>query len=342
MIKFGIIGCGYVAQRHAKHVSNHPGAELIGGFDIDTSKSTKLMSQYDGIAYATLEALLNDDQIDIVSVCTPNGDHHLTAIEVLKARKHVLVEKPMAIKKSYAEGMVKLSLEVNKSLFVVKQNRFNPPVQELKKLLVNDELGEIYTVIVNCFWNRNADYYNNSTWKGSKDLDGGTLYTQFSHFIDIVYYLFGDMKILHAVGKNMNHGSLIDFEDTGIVSFHLPEHDAIGSLNYTTSCYEKNMEGSITIMAEHGTIKIGGKYLNMVDYQRGRSTWFRELPQSNPANDYGYYEGSMSNHDLIIQNVVATLNGEERIMTNAYEGLKVVEIIENMYQHIKEHSLASN
>jgi hypothetical protein len=135
--------------------------------------------------------------------------------------------------------------------------------------------------------------------------------------------------------QNSNHGDLIEFEDTGIVSFRLKKTGALGSLNYTTSCYQKNMEGSITIFAENATIKVGGKYLNTIDYQETNGFDITDLPSSNPANDYGYYEGSMSNHDLIINNVIRALNGEEKIMTNAYEGLKVVEIIEEMYQKSK-------
>ena len=173
-------------------------------------------------------------------------------------------------------------------------------------------------------------------------MDGGTLFTQFSHFIDILYYLFGDIRIVHGLTRNSNHGDLIDFEDTGTFLFEMKKGNGIGSFNYTTSCYQSNMEGSITIFAENATIKIGGKYLNTIDYQATNGFDITDLPTSSPANNYGYYEGSMSNHDKIIHNVINALKGREKIMTNAYEGLKVVEVIDNMYAVAKQNRLITN
>ncbi len=330
-INFAVIGCGYVSQRHAKHIMAHPGANLIGGYDIKMEKTRHFAKVHKVKEYISLQELLADPSIDIVNVCTPNGTHHEIAVQALEAGKHALVEKPMAIKKVYCEEMINAALDNNKELFIVKQNRFNPPVQAVKNLMQQKKIGEIYSIVVDCFWNRNEQYYLNSDWKGTKDLDGGTLYTQFSHFIDIIYYLFGDIEIVSAITKNVNHGDLIEFEDTGMALFKIKKNQALGSLNYTSSCYKQNMEGSITIFGEHATIKIGGKYLNTIDYQVTNGFDIKDLPVSNPANNYGYYQGSMSNHDKIIHNVVRTLNGKEKIMTNAYEGLKVVEIIENIY-----------
>ncbi len=194
------------------------------------------------------------------------------------------------------------------------------------------KMGKIYSISINCYWNRNENYYRQSDWKGKKALDGGTLFTQFSHFIDVVYYLFGDMKVLYAQLANVGHQGLIEFEDTGVVSFILNEYNAPGVLHYTTSAFKKNMEGSITIFAEYATIKIGGKYLNTIDYQVTDGFDIRDIPVSGSANQYGDYEGSMSNHDQVIDNVIKSLQGVGEIMTNAYDGLKSVEIIENIYQ----------
>lgn len=285
----------------------------------------------DSIAYDSLDELLKDEMIDIVSVCTPNYSHAEIVIAALKADKHVLVEKPMAIKKADCESMIHMALKKRKNLFVVKQNRFNPPVQAVKQLIDQGKLGRILSVSINCYWNRNEKYYASSDWKGIKALDGGTLFTQFSHFIDVVYYLFGDMEILHAQLANMDHQGLIEFEDTGVASFILTEHLAPGVLHYTTCAYYQNMEGSITIFAENATIKIGGKYLNTIDYQFTDSFDISLQGESGAPNNYGDYEGSMSNHDKVIDNVIRSLNGTGEIMTNAYDGLKTVEIIENIY-----------
>lgn len=338
MIRFGLIGYGKIGERHVHHIIAHPEATLVGVYDIKADRLNYFRNQYkDSKTYDSLQAILKDEDIDIISICTPNSTHSDIAIAAMTAGKHVLVEKPMAIRKKDCEGMIHIALKTGKSLFVVKQNRFNPPVQAVKKLIDENKLGKIYSVAVNCFWNRSEWYYKQSDWKGKKVFDGGTLYTQFSHFIDIIYYLLGDISILHAQLANVSHRNLIEFEDTGIVSFRLKDSGAPGVLHYTTSAYQKNMEGSITILAEHATIKIGGQYLNTIDYQSTNGFDIVDLPKGGPANKYGDYEGSMSNHDLVIDNVIRSLQGHEEIMTNAYDGLKTVEIIENIYLKANEH-----
>ncbi len=333
MITFGLIGFGKIGERHADHIMAHPEARLHSVFDIKADRLNLFRNKYKGIQpYDSLKGILADPEIDIVSICTPNASHAEIAIAAMKAGKHVLVEKPMAISKVDCEGMIHIALKTGKSLFVVKQNRFNPPVQAVKELLDAGRLGRIYSVAVNCYWNRSEWYYKSSDWKGKKAIDGGTLYTQFSHFVDVIYYLLGDMQILHAQMANVSHRGLIEFEDTGVVSFLLKESNAPGVLHYTTSAYQKNMEGSITLFAENATIKIGGKYLNIIEYQATSGFDIGDLPRGAAANNYGDYEGSMSNHDQVIDNVIQTLQGKMEIMTNAYDGLKTVEIIENIYQ----------
>ncbi len=338
MISFALIGYGKIGERHAEHIAALAGAVFHGVFDIKSERNELAHTSYPEVKiYSSLAELLNDPAINIVSICSPNGTHAAIAIEAMKAGKHVLVEKPMAIKKSDCEKMIHESLQSGRSLFVVKQNRFNPPVQALKQLLIKDKLGEIYSVAVNCYWNRNESYYKASDWKGKKNMDGGTLFTQFSHFIDVLYYLLGDLQIIHAQMANVSHQGLIDFEDTGVVSFQMKESGAPGVLHYTTSAYQQNMEGSITVFAERATIKIGGQYLNTIDYQMTDGFDIEELPHDSKPNDYGTYKGSMSNHDKVIENVVQCLEGKVEIMTNAYDGLKTVEIIENIYQIAHVH-----
>ena len=333
MISFVIIGFGKIGERHALHISAHEDAYLRGSFDIKPERNDFFKSQYpDATVYASLDVALKDETVDIISVCTPNYTHAEIVIEALQAGKHVLVEKPMAIRKVDCENMIHMALKTGKNLFVVKQNRFNPPVQAVKQLIEHKKLGRILSVAVNCYWNRSENYYRSSDWKGIKEKDGGTLFTQFSHFIDVVYYLFGDMQILHAQLANVNHQGMIEFEDTGVVSFLLSEHNAPGVMHYTTASFQKNMEGSITVFAERATIKIGGKYLNAIEYQVTDGFDIENIQESSPANNYGDYEGSMSNHDKVIDNVIRSLQGRGEIMTNAYDGLKTVEIIENIYQ----------
>jgi predicted dehydrogenase len=333
MTVFGLIGYGKIGERHAEHITAHPDASLAGAFDIKPERMKIFSDRFREMkSYRSMDDLIHDEDVNIVSVCTPNYNHAEITIAALQAGKHVLVEKPMAIRKVDCEAMIHASLKTGKSLFVVKQNRFNPPVQAVKQLMDQKKLGRIYSIAVQCYWNRSGNYYKESDWKGKKELDGGTLFTQFSHFIDVVYYLFGDMQIIHAGLANVNHQGLIDFEDTGIVTFMLNDHKAPGVMHYTTSAFKQNMEGSITIFAEHATIKIGGKYLNAIDYQVTDGFDIKDLPTSGNPNQYGDYEGSMSNHDKVIDNVIQSLHGKGEIMTNAYDGLKSVEIIEHIYQ----------
>lgn len=333
-IRFGILGCGYIAARHARHIMAHPRAELKSAFDIYPEKSRQFCSEFKIMPVSNPEDFLHSPDIDIINICTPNGTHHKLTIEALNAGKHVLVEKPMALNTKDCEEMIKAAETNNRELFVVKQNRFNPPVQEIKKLIEQGKLGKIYMVTVNCFWNRNEEYYKNSDWKGKKELDGGALFTQFSHFIDIFYYLFGDIRDIRGIIANEGHKNQIEFEDSGCYTFQF-NSGALGSLSFTTASYKQNMEGSITIFAENATIKIGGKYLNTIEYQKTNGFDINGTATAGLPNHYGYYEGSMSNHDKVIHNVVETLNKRETIMTNAREGMKVVEMIEKFYSSAK-------
>lgn len=328
-IKFGLLGAGYIANRHAEHITAHEGAEVTAVYDIQPERAQALAEKWGAKSYTSAEEFFAAST-DIISVCTPNGLHAEGAIDAMKAGKHALVEKPMALTTAECEQMIDISMKTDRKLFVVKQNRYNPPVQALKKLIDENKLGKILAVQVNCFWNRNEKYYLNSDWKGTARLDGGTLFTQFSHFVDIFYYLFGDIEQIRGVTDNVSHAQLIDFEDTGFFSFRFRQ-GALGSFNYTTSSYQQNMEGSITVFAEKATIKAGGQYLNTIDYQKTEGFDIADLPQSGKANDYGYYQGSMSNHDKVIHNVVEALHGRAPIMTNAFEGMKVVDIICRMY-----------
>ena len=224
---------------------------------------------------------------------------------------------------------MKKQKKAGKLLFIVKQNRFNPPVVAIKKILDEKKLGKIYSIQLNCFWNRDPKYYKNS-WKGTKALDGGTLFTQFSHFIDLLYWMFGDVKQVKGFSKNYAHQGCIEFEDTGVVILEF-KNGIIGTINYTVNSFQKNMEGSLTIFGENGTIKIGGQYLNELEYQQIKDHTITHLPAGNKANEYGFYQGSMSNHDKVYQNVVDVINNNAQMAASSHDGLKTVEIIEKIY-----------
>ncbi|MFY8005316.1 MAG: Gfo/Idh/MocA family protein, partial [Chitinophagaceae bacterium] len=216
-------------------------------------------------------------------------------------------------------------------LMVVKQNRFNPPVQWVKQLLNEGKLGTIFAAQINGFWNRNATYYNDD-WHGTHQLDGGTLFTQFSHFIDVICWFLGKPEVLNAFTGNFTHTGLIEFEDTGMVQLQFP-NGALGSLQYTVSAFEQNMEGSITLFGTKGTVKIGGAYLNEITYCHIKEVELPQLPKGNEANQYsGGIQGSMNNHHQVYKNFVAALNGEEELVTTVKEALDTVTLIEAIYE----------
>ncbi len=334
-IKFAIVGCGRIAQRHAEHIKNTAGCLLIACCDIVENKANELAEKYGATSHVSIDEMLINTDIDIISICSPNGLHAEHSVKGLHSGKHVLCEKPMALSSSDCGEMIQAAEKANKRLFIIKQNRYNPPVKAVKELISNGKLGQIYNIQLNCFWNRNEDYYKNS-WKGTKELDGGTLFTQFSHFIDLLFYLNGDIKEIKAFGENFDHKNIIEFEDTGVVALKF-KNGALGTINYTVNSFGKNMEGSLTIFAQKGTVKIGGQYLNELDYfEVADMEKPPELEKGNKANNYGQYQGSMSNHDKVYQNVVQVLKHNASITTNMFEGLKTIEIIENIYEQIHE------
>jgi UDP-N-acetyl-2-amino-2-deoxyglucuronate dehydrogenase len=323
---FILIGCGRIAHRHAEQICKL--GKLTAVCDINAQKANDFALKYNTKAYYSIEDLLvNEPNMDVAAICTPNGLHTQHSILCLQKGINVLCEKPLSILVADAKLMIETALANHKKLFVVKQNRYNPPITFLKNLIQENKLGKIYSFQINCFWNRPDSYYKD--WKGTKTLDGGTLFTQFSHFIDLLYWLLGDVEQVKASIQNFAHPS-IQFEDTGIVLFTM-QSGVLGTLNYTVNSHHQNMEGSITIFAEKGTYKAGGQYLNELEYFNVEGMQTPELPKGNMANGYGFYQGSMSNHDLVYTNLLLALQNPAHEFASAADGLKTVEIIEKIY-----------
>src|ERR1044072_8081 len=197
-------------------------------------------------------------------IATPNGLHAQHAIVCLQHNIHVVIEKPMALTTADAEKIISTANEYQKQVFVVKQNRYSPPVKLLKQIVEDNILGDIFFVQLNCFWNRDERYYTKNNWHGTEAMDGGTLFTQFSHFIDIFYWLFGDIKNIKSKFESFSHKQLTAFEESGIVTFAFGKK-SIGCFHFSTAVWDKNFESSITVIAENGTIKIGGQYMDVVE-----------------------------------------------------------------------------
>lgn len=331
-VKFAVIGCGHIGKRHAEMIKRNPEAELVALCDVLPADKVNT-AQFGVPLYVTLaEMFAAHPEIEVVNIATPNGFHCVHALEALEARKHVVIEKPLALKKSDAEKVIFKALQVHRQVFAVMQNRYSPPSVWVKKMVESGTLGKIYLVQLNCYWNRDDRYYKPDSWHGNKDLDGGTLFTQFSHFIDILYWLFGDIQNIKSRFYDFNHEALTDFEDSGIVTFDFLNGGS-GVLNFSTAVWDKNLESSMIIIAEKGAVKIGGQYMDKVEYCHVQDYDMPELAPTNPGNDYGAYKGSAQNHNFVIENVVDVLHNRATITTNALEGLKVVEIIERIYKY---------
>lgn len=330
MIKFAVIGQGHIGKRHAEMIRLNPDSQLVAVCDVLDKDQIGLTDIKEEFFTSYEELLASNLDIDVINICTPNGFHSEYAIKALQAKKHVVLEKPIALTKIDAESILFKSLEMSRHVFCVMQNRYSPPSVWLKEIIDNKTLGDIFTVKLDCYWNRDDRYYKKGNWHGDAKLDGGTLFTQFSHFVDIMYWLFGDIQNIRGNFADFSHKDLTDFEDSGVVTFDFI-NGGMGSLNYSTAVWDKNLESSITILGSKGTVKVAGQYMNEVSYCHIKDYVMPELAPSNPPNDYGLYKGSAQNHHYVIENVVEKLKDKGTITTNVLEGLKVVDIIERIY-----------
>ncbi|HRH70401.1 MAG TPA: Gfo/Idh/MocA family oxidoreductase [Flavobacteriales bacterium] len=334
-IRFAVVGCGHIGKRHAEMISRHPESELVAVCDV-RSREEAGATAFDVPYFQDMRTMLVEvPGIDVVNVCTPNGLHAEQCVMALENRKHVVCEKPLALSKAACEAVIYKALQMHRTVFGVMQNRYSPPSQWIKSVVDGGLLGDIHLVQLNCYWNRDERYYKQGGWKGTAALDGGTLFTQFSHFIDIMYWLFGDITDIQGKFADFAHKDLTAFEDSGLVTFRFLD-GGMGSINYSTAVWDKNLESSMTIIGSKGSVKIGGQYMDKVEYCHVKDYTMPELAPTNPANDYGAYKGSANNHGFIIENVVDTLKGRNTMTTNALEGLKVVEIIERIYKERDE------
>ncbi len=326
-IRFALIGAGHIGRRHAQQMARC--GQLIAIADPVAEKAAGLALEFNSRAYPSLEAVLADGPPDVVAICTPNYLHAKQSMQALNAGCHVLCEKPMCLHREDAEGMIKAAREAGKHLFVVKQNRFNPPVQFLLEMLREGHLGKIHSFQINAVWNRPASYYRDSDWHGKKNSDGGILFTQFSHFIDLLYWLLGEVEEVRTFRDNFGLQGIVEGEDTGVAVLRM-KNGAIGSLYYTVDAYNKNMEGSFALLGQRGTVKIGGQYLNQLEYFCVEGMESPTLPTARPANEYGFYQGSMSNHDKVYDELMKALRMEPFDLASAREAAQTVILIEQI------------
>ena len=249
MIKTAIIGCGNIGRRHIAAIDDNQDLSIVGVYDDNATAAEKQVEVYksDFLSYNSFEQAIGDSKVDLVSICTPHHMHKDQTIAALEAGKHVLVEKPMALNTRDARDMIAVAEAKSRHLYVMKQNRFNVPITLTKEVLDTGKLGKVFMVQCNVYWNRNPEYYSNSDWRGNRSSEGGALFTQASHFIDLLIWWFGDLVEASAIIDTKMQD--IEIEDCGNAVFGF-ESGVQGSLTWTTCVYNKNYEGSITIIGE--------------------------------------------------------------------------------------------
>lgn len=329
-MRFAVVGCGNIGLRHLAVIDALEGATLAGLCDVDPARREKYSEMYRGIpAYGSIEEMLADSDAHVIDVCTPHYLHAEHALAAIGRGRHALVEKPMALAVADADRMIAAAGEAGVLLMVVKQNRYNLPVALLREAFERQRLGSILMTHCSVIWNRYPGYYAQSPWLGRRRFEGGALYTQVSHFIDLLIWFCGD--VVEAGGTVATKTHDIEIEDCGSAWLRFSS-GAMGTLLWTTSAYNHNAEGSITVIGERGTVKIGGPYLNRIEY------WDVEgfpLPADiewvDRPNTYSKYQGSSSNHDKVLRDVVRRVNREDFRVVSGEEGRKTVQAIERIY-----------
>lgn len=332
-IRFALVGCGRISKNHFDSIAQlAEEAELTDVCDIDPVALQKAVECTGARGYSDISAMLQETHADCVILTTPSGLHPSQAIEVARSGRHVLSEKPMATKWEDGLRMVRACEDAGVRLFVVKQNRKNATLQLLKQAVVAKRFGQIYIVTLNVFWQRpQVGYYDQSKWRGTWDLDGGAFMNQASHYVDLLEWLIGPIDSLHAYTATLARD--IEAEDTGVLSVKW-RNGALGSLNCTMLTYPKNLEGSITILGEKGTVRVGGVAVNEI--QEWQFADVHPDDEKIKAANYATTSVYGLGHPLYYDNVVKTLRGEDHADVDGREGLKTLEVLIATYRSARD------
>ena len=330
-LKFAVIGCGNIGKRHIAELKRNPDVCIVSLCDTDMGKIPE--HEHTGIQlYKDYLTMLHETDAEVVSICTPHNLHAEMAVATADAGKHVLVEKPMALSSADCLQMIRAAENNRVHLNVVMQNRYNKPVLHAQRAIQDNWLGKIYLFQCNVLWSRNESYYRDSEWRGKKSSEGGALFTQASHFVDMMCWLFGSVVSANPLVTTRSHH--IEFEDCGAASLKF-DSGVIGTCLWTTCVHGGNFEGSLTIIGEKGTIRIGGQYLNKMEYWDVQDHPLTTIENAvDKQNEYGSYSGSSSNHHIVFEQFVARIKDRDSNIVSGLEGMKTVEAIEKIYNSI--------
>jgi UDP-N-acetyl-2-amino-2-deoxyglucuronate dehydrogenase len=322
-IRFALVGCGRISANHFDAIAKHADrAELVAVCDIDPKALEAAEARTGAPGFRSLDDLLAGSDPDVVILSTPSGLHAEQAVRVASAGRHVMTEKPMATRWRDGKRMVAACDQAGVHLFVVKQNRRNATLQLLKRAVSRGRFGRIYMVNINVFWNRPQSYYDSAGWRGTWEFDGGAFMNQASHYVDLLDWLIGPVESVQAYTATLERN--IQVEDTGVVSIRW-RTGALGSMNVTMLTYPRNFEGSITIIGEKGTVRVGGMAVNRIDHWE-----FAEPDADDELVQQASYETTSVygfGHPGYYDNVIKSLRGEAAPDTDGREGLQSLEIL---------------
>lgn len=334
---FAIIGAGNIGSKYAKIIRSLPDAELIAAVDVDFNKRKNI---HELIPFFTSldDFLASKIPVELVCICTPNGYHPEHTIRCLSAGYHVICEKPVALSSADVAMMLEAERHSGKHVFAVMQNRYSPVAMWLKKILGEKRLGDIRYIQINCFWNRNKKYYKESPWRATSQLAGGPLYTQFSHFIDLMIWLCGFPIEISAEVFNLNPQVETEFEDSGNISFRL-ENGGRGTFNYSNAAWGTNIESSLTIIGSKGNVKVGGQYMEKLDFiQVEDNINLPVFEEVTLANNYEFYRGSADKHDVFLKRVIDCIKTGKKPEIDLEDEFHVIQFIEQALAYSQSKS----
>ena len=326
-VRFALVGCGRIAQSHFDAFGKHQNrAELVAVCDVDPAALARAVARTKARGFGSLTEMLRDTNADCVVLATPSGLHPGQTIEIASAGFHVMTEKPMATRWHDGLAMVKACDEAGVHLFVVKQNRRNATLQLLKRAIDADRFGRIFMVTINVFWTRPQSYYDGAAWRGTWEFDGGAFMNQASHYVDLLDWLIGPVESVQAYTATL--ARRIQVEDSGVAAIRW-RSGAMGSINVTMLTFPKNLEGSITIIGEKGTVRVSGVAVNEIEHWE-----FAEPHEDDDKVRAASYETTSVygyGHPLYYDNVIRALRGEAEPETDGREGLRSLELLIAMY-----------
>jgi UDP-N-acetyl-2-amino-2-deoxyglucuronate dehydrogenase len=329
-VNFAIIGCGRIFSKHASAISDLENAKLVAVCDVVEEKAKKMAEEYKCDYFTDYKEMLKQPAIDVVSVCTPSGFHCEMTLNSARSKKHVVTEKPMAMNMKEAREMVKVCKEEGVKLFVVKQNRYNTPIKEMKKALDEGRFGKLFLGNIKVHWTRPQEYYDQDEWRGTRARDGGVLMNQASHHVDMLRWMMGEPQSIVGFCSTMTHD--IESEDTAVAIVKF-KNGAFATIETTTSIFPKNIEGSISVFGDAGSAKVGGTAMNKIDvweFKDNKETKeTMEKFSTNPPNVYGF------GHQEYFKDVVKSILEDLDPVVDGNEGLKSLELIEGIYTSIE-------